>query len=191
MRTLRVAPLALGAALFLSSPSTTFAQTAPPSTADGPLNADSLYDFLMARHLEALGDAKGAEGELERAAKEDPQSAEVRAELAAYHLRRDEDDAAEMNAKAALQIDPDNSEAHRVLGLLYAGRADDAGRGQAAQADMYVREAIANLEKVTDNPEGLTDINLQYTLGRLYTRAAMTGDRAMARKAVQALTRVI
>jgi tetratricopeptide (TPR) repeat protein len=191
MRTLRVASLAFGAALFLSLPSATFAQTAPSANTNDQLNADALYDFLMARHLEALGDPKGAESELDKAAKEDPKSAEVRAELAAYHLRRDEDDAAEMDAKAALQIDPDNSEAHRVLGLLYAGRADDAGRGQAAQADMYVREAIAHLEKVTQNPEGLTDINLQYTLGRLYTRAAMSGDRAMARKAVQALMRVV
>jgi tetratricopeptide (TPR) repeat protein len=191
MRTLRVAPFALGAALFVLSPHTALAQAAAvPNPTDRP-GADALYDFLMARHLEALGDPKNAQAELEKAVKEDPNSAEVRAELAAYHLRRDEDDAAEMNAKAALQIDPDNSEAHRVLGLLYAGRADDSGRGQAAQADMYVREAITHLEKVTDNPEGLTDINLQYTLGRLYTRAAQTGDRAMARKAVQALSRVV
>jgi tetratricopeptide (TPR) repeat protein len=193
MRTFRVAPLALGAALFLTSPHPAFAQTPAAQNSTGQPNADALYDFLMARHLEALGDPKGAQTELEKAAKEDPQSAEVRAELAAYHLRRDEDDAAEMNAKAALQIDPDNSEAHRVLGLLYAGRADDAGRAQTgqAQADMLVRDAISHLEKVTENPEGLTDINLQYTLGRLYTRAAQNGDRAMARKAVQALTRVV
>src|SRR5438477_7025827 len=101
MRTLRVAPVALGAALLVSSPLPAFAQTAQaqnsttsPTT---PPGADALYDFLMARHLEALGDPKGAQAELEKAAKEDPQSAEVRAELAAYHLRRDEEDAAEMN----------------------------------------------------------------------------------------------
>ena len=193
MRTLRVASLAVGVAIFVASPHPSFAQTPQAQNPTDQPGADALYDFLMARHLEALGDPKGAQAELEKAAREDPRSAEVRAELAAYHLRRDEDDAAEMNAKAALQIDPDNSEAHRVLGLLYAGRADDAGRGQAAQAqaDMLVRDAISHLEKVTDNPEGLTDINLQYTLGRLYTRAAANGDRAMSRKAVQALTRVV
>src|SRR4051794_12536962 len=113
MRTLRVAPLALGAALCVTSPHPSFAQTTPSQTPTQTpttqVSADALYDFLMARHLEALGDPKGAQGELEKAAKEDPRSAEVRAELAAFHLRRDEDDAAEMNAKAALQIDADNS----------------------------------------------------------------------------------
>src|SRR5262252_4252919 len=126
MRTLRVAPFALGAALFISASRPALAQTPQPANSTDPPSAAALYDFLMARHLEALGDQKGAQAELEKAANEDPRSAEVRAELAAYHLRRDEDDAAEMNAKAALQIDPDNSEAHRVLGLLYAGRADEA-----------------------------------------------------------------
>ena len=46
-------------------------------------------------------------------------------------------------------------------------------------------QAISHLERVTDNPAGLTDLNLQYTLGRLYTRAGQ------ADKAIQALTRVV
>ena len=177
MRTLRVVFLAFGAALLVLLPRVTIAQT----------NPDAYYDFLMARHLEASGDAKGAQALLEKAVAADPMSAEVRAELAAFHLRRDAGDDAERVAKEALQLDDSNSEAHRVLGMLYAARSEDTGRGQAAQtaaADL-VKQAIAHLERVVENPAGLTDINLQYTLGRLYTRSGQ------ADKAVQALTRVV
>ena len=175
MRTLRVAPLLLTAALTLASPHPAISQTTP----------DAYYAFLIARHLEAQGDNKGAQTQLEKAVADDPRSAEVRAELAAFHLRRDDADAAEKVAKEALVLDDANSEAHRVLGMLYAERADSAARGQAAQAADSVRQAIAHLERVTDNPSGLTDLNIQYTLGRLYTRAGQ------ADKAIQALSRVV
>jgi Flp pilus assembly protein TadD len=175
MHTMRVVPLLLGAALTLASSRPALSQTP----------GDAYFDFLIARHLEALGDNKGAQTQLEKAVMEDPRSAEVRAELAAFHLRRDDAGAAEKVAKEALALDDANSEAHRVLGMLYAAQSDDAGRGQAAQAADYVRQAIAHLERVTDNPAGLTDLNLQYTLGRLYTRAGQTD------KAIQALTRVV
>ena len=177
MRTMRVAPLLLCAALAL----------APARPALGQTTADAYFDFLIARHLEALGDQKGALAQLEKAVAEDPHSAEVRAELAAFHLRRDEANEAEKAGKEALLLDDANSEAHRVLGMLYAARSEDVGRGQgaAAQAADYVRQAIAHLERVTDNPAGLTDLNLQYTLGRLYTRAGQSD------KAIQALSRVV
>ena len=149
MRTLRVASVVAGAALFLS-PGIAFAQTP----------ADAYYDFLIARHLEAQGDSKGAQAALEKAVATDPKSAEVRAELAAFHLRRDANDDAERVAKEALQLDDKNSEAHRVLGMLYAARSEDTGRGQGAQATAadLVMQAIAHLERVTDNPAGLTDL---------------------------------
>ena len=111
MRILRVVPVALGAALLLTLPRVALAQ-AP---------ADAYYDFLIARHLEAQGDSKGAQAALEKAVAADPKSAEVRAELAAFHLRRDAADDAERVAKEALQLDDASSEAHRVLGMLYAG----------------------------------------------------------------------
>src|SRR5882762_1592337 len=174
MCTMRVVPLLLGAALTLASSRPALGQT-----------SDAYYSFLIARHLEAQGDNKGAQAQLEKAVAEDPRSAEVRAELAAFHLRRDDAEDAEKAAKEALALDDANSEAHRVLGMLYAERADSAARGQAAQAADSVRQAIAHLERVTDNPSGLTDLNIQYTLGRLYTRAGQ------ADKAIQALSRVV
>ena len=177
MRTMHVAIVAIGAALLLTLPRVASAQTP----------ADAYYEFLIARHLEASGDSKGAQAALERAVAADPKSAEVRAELAAFFLRRDDGDNAERVAKEALQLGDDNSEAHRVLGMLYAARSEDTGRGQAAQAAAVelVKQAIAHLERVIENPSGLSDLNLQYTLGRLYTRAGQ------ADKAIQALTRVV
>ena len=176
MRTLRVASIALAAVLLLA-----------PRAALAQNGAEAYYDFLMARHLEASGDSKGAQAQLEKAVAADPKSAEVHAELAAFFLRRDDGDNAERVAKDALQLDDDSSEAHRVLGMLYAAKSEDTGRGQGAQAQAtdLVKQAIAHLERVTENPAGLTDLNLQYTLGRLYTRAGM------ADKAIAALTRVV
>ena len=177
MRTTHAAFVLLGAALFLTL----------SRPAAGQTSADAYYDFLIARHLEAAGDAKGAQAALEKAVASDPRSAEVRAELASFFLRRDAAEDAERVAKEALQLDEANSEAHRVLGMLYAARSEDTGRGQAAQAAAaeLVKQGIAHLERVTENPAGLTDLNLQYTLGRLYTRAGQ------ADKAIQALTRVV
>jgi Flp pilus assembly protein TadD len=177
MRITHAAFFSLGAALFLTLPRPVAAQT----------SGEAYYDFLISRHLEAAGDAKGAQAALEKGVAADPRSAEVRAELAAFFLRRDAAEDAERVAKEALQLDDANSEAHRVLGMLYAARSEDTGRGQAAQAAAadLVKQGIAHLERVTENPAGLTDLNLQYTLGRLYTRAGQ------ADKAIQALTRVV
>jgi Flp pilus assembly protein TadD len=177
MRITHVAFIAVGAALCLALPRAALAQT----------SAEAYYDFLLARHLEGAGDPKAAQTALEKAVAADPKSPEVRAELAGFFLRRDAADDAERVAKEALQLDDENSEAHRVLGMLYAARSEDTGRGQAAQAAAaeLVKQGIAHLERVIENPAGLTDLNLQYTLGRLYTRSGQ------ADKAIQALTRVV
>src|SRR5688572_255836 len=82
-------------------------------------NPAAYFEFLMARRLEALGDHPGALAALERAAVADPSSAEVRAEIASFQLRRNRRTEAEEAALAALKLDQDNLEAHRVLGLLY------------------------------------------------------------------------
>ena len=187
MSILRVA-VAATATVVVALPGTARAQAQTQAQAQVQLTpADAYYDFLMARHLEAAGDAKGAESLLQKGVSADPKSAEVRAELAAFYLRRDDNENAERVAKDALQLDDDNSEAHRVLGMLYAARSEDTPRGQAGAAASLdlVKQAIAHLEKVTENPAGLTDLNLQYTLGRLYTR------NGQADKAVLALTRVV
>jgi len=159
------------------------ASTATPAFAQ---SGDSYYDFLMARRLESQGDNTGALAALERAASADPRAAEVKAEIASFQLRRSKRDEAEKAAREAIALDDDNTEGHRVLGLIYAATADTFnGRAQAAQFAASAKEAIAHLERAVADLSGASDINLHYTLGRLYMRM---GDNA---KAVAALTRVV
>jgi len=154
-----------------------------PALAQAP--ADTYYEFLLARRLEADGDVKGARAALDRAAAADPKSAEVRAEIAALHLRRNERGEAEKAAKAALAIDDKNVEGNRVLGLLYAAAADASAERSSPQATANVREAITYLERAAAGTTVTADATLYYTLGRLYIRDG-TPD-----KAVQSLARVL
>lgn len=150
-------------------------------------SADAYFQFLMARRLEAQGDASGALAALERAAVADPESAEVKAEIASFHLRRDRRDEAEKAARQALVLDGENPEAHRVLGMIYAALVDGVNpRTQSAQVEANVKEAMRHLEKaLNDGGATMTDSTLHFTLGRLYLR---TGS---AEKAVDLLTRVV
>jgi tetratricopeptide (TPR) repeat protein len=176
MRTPRVVLALAPAALVLACAQPLLAQSVP----------DAYFDFLNGLRLEGAGDMGGAQASFERAATEDPQSAEARAELAAFHLRRESFDAAEKVAQQALALDDSNSQAHRVLGLLYAARSEESARAQSTQvAARQVRDAIDHLEKVDQNPAALPDIELQYRLGLLYTRSGQVD------KAISALSRVV
>src|SRR5688572_2042523 len=108
MLSLRVATL-LTAAVLLSA--------LVPRAAYGQATADAYFEFLMARRLEAQGDAPGALAALNRAAAADRGSAEIRAEIASFQLRQNKRDEAEKAAREALALDEANLEAHRVLGL--------------------------------------------------------------------------
>jgi tetratricopeptide (TPR) repeat protein len=149
-------------------------------------DADSYFEFLMARRLEGAGDFSGAQAALDRAVKAAPASAELRAQVAAFHLRRSQPDEAERAAKAALEIDEKNGEAHRALGLVYAGYADAAtgGRNATPQIATYLKDAITHLERAAASAAS-SDLVLHFTLGRLYLRT----DQAP--KAVESLNRVV
>jgi tetratricopeptide (TPR) repeat protein len=164
---------------------------ATPSLAPAQGTTDTYFEFLMARRLEADGDVKGARAALERAAAADPKSAEIRAEIASLHLRRNERAEAEKAAKEALAIDDKNVEGNRVLGLVYAANAESAPTSSGSdaksnpQAAAYLRDAIMYLERAAAGSTVTSDATLYYTLGRLYIRNG-TPD-----KAVQSLSRVL
>jgi tetratricopeptide (TPR) repeat protein len=149
-------------------------------------SAEAYLEFLMARRLEQQGDQAGALAALQRAAVADPKSAEVKAEIAGFQLRRNRRPEAERAAREALTLNDDNIEAHRVLGQIYAAVADTLnGRSQAAQLESAANQAIAHLERVVADTTSVVDLTLPYTLGRLYLRVGNTA------KAVEALTRVV
>jgi tetratricopeptide (TPR) repeat protein len=147
---------------------------------------DAYFEFLMARRLEAQGDQAGALAALERAAAADPASAEVRAEIASFQLRRNRRSEAETAALLALKLDEANLEAHRVLGLIYSASVDAMNqRTPEAQVEAAARQAITHLERAAGQASAGTDIQIHYSLGRLYLRI---GNAA---RAVDAFTRVV
>lgn len=157
-----------------------------PAVASAQAGRDPYFEFLIARRLEASGDNAGALAALERAAAADPSSAEVRAEIAAFELRRNRRDEAERAAKAALALNDSNVQAHRVLGLLYAAYVEaSTPRTPPAEVAGYARDAVDHLERAVADPTGATDISLHFALGRLYAR------EGAVEKAIQSFTRVV
>jgi tetratricopeptide (TPR) repeat protein len=144
------------------------------------------YEYLIARRLETAGNTDGALAALQRAVTADPSSAEIKAELAAFHLRRNppQRDAAEKAAKEALALDEKNVEANRTLGYLYANAVDTSAATLTPQMATYLKDAIMHLERAQAGTIG-TDANLLYYLGRLYIA------NRDPQKAIQTLTRVV
>ena len=165
--TLRCGPVVAG--LLFTAGVVTIGAQAPPSTEVA--TRDAFFEFLIAQRLEDAGDNAGALAALERALTSDPQSAEVQAEIAALHYRSHDRESAAAAAEAALGLDPDNVEAHRVLGLITAAYADAGAAGRPGSIAELVQEAIEHLQRAVDSAAGSTDVGLQYTLGRLHLRA--------------------
>jgi len=157
-----------------------------PSVSVAQGTADAYLSFLMARRLEADGDNAGALAALKRAAEVDPTSAEVRAETAGFHLRHNERSQAEVEAKAALGLDPDNAGANRTLGVINAAAFEaSSGKASAAQTTTYLRDAITYLERAASATPVTTDVRLYDTLGRLYLQNGQLD------KAIESFTRVL
>jgi tetratricopeptide (TPR) repeat protein len=134
--------------------------------------AQALFEFLMARRMEAAGDAAGALAALERARKLDPNSAEISAEIAGYYSRQQRHTDAIAAAEQALQLDRTNVEAHHVLAQVYASWADGAEPPPAGQTQTSARAAaIEHLTAIQSTPLMATNPNLLMTLGRLQLRA--------------------
>ena len=142
--------------------------------------AEAYYQFLLGRHLESEGDAAGALAAYTEAARLDPKSAEIRAEMASLHARENRLAEAIAMAEAALKLDPRNVSATRLLGFIYADAAqvDEGmaafGPGAAANAARsagYLETARRGLE--------MPDPTVEMVLGRIYVRNGAY-DKAVA-----------
>ena len=152
------------------------AESGPPALED---RAAAYHAFVLGRSLEGAGDVDGAVAAYMRAAELDPAASDIWTELAALHARGNRPDAALEAGNAALERDPDNAEAHRTLGLVYAAR----GRATGGPAQDDVDRAVAHLERAR-NPLA-PDVGLYRTLGRLYLT---TGESA---KAIEVLNELL
>ena len=141
--------------------------------------AEAYHAFVLGRSLEGAGDIDGAVAAYERAAELDPAASDIWAELAALYARRNRPDEAIAAGNAALERDPDNAEAHRTLGLVFAARAG----ARSGPAQDVVDRAIDHLERARDQLPG--DAGLSLTLGRLYVT---TRESA---KAIEVLTELL
>lgn len=151
-----------------------------PETA--PAESAGFY-FLAARHLEDAGKIDEAIASLNRALQLEPESAEIRAELASVYARQNRAVEAIDAAEAALKYDPDNREANRLLGSIYSALADQKRPIRAGDdPSQYGQKAIASLERA--RRPGMADPGLDFTLGRLYLREGQN------EKAIEALERV-
>ena len=138
----------------------------PPGTE----TAQAYYQFMLGRHFESEGDTTRALAAYREAARLDPQSAEVRAELAGFFARQGRVEDASREAHAALALDPANQEANRILGSILASLVEPGTEGVAGT---HARgEAALYLERGRRGDGTDTDPSLDLLLARLYVQGS-------------------
>ncbi|MGV3515653.1 tetratricopeptide repeat protein [Luteitalea sp.] len=154
------------------------AQTARPS-----VRAEAYQAFLEARRLESAGDAPGAIAALERAATLDT-SPGILTELAQLYARQDRAADATRTAERALALDPDNADAHWMLGMLGVPASVMQGDTTPARDRAAIEAAIGHLEKAAAG-RGY-DLNLPVVLGRLYLQVERPAEAVTVLRSVYA-----
>ncbi|MEE2635621.1 MAG: tetratricopeptide repeat protein, partial [Acidobacteriota bacterium] len=157
----------------LTTASTAPAQSATSQDPSFQDRAAAYHAFILGRSLEGGGDIDGAVDAYEQAAELDPGASGIWSELAALYARQNQADEAIRAGNTALERDPDDNDAHRILGLVYAARA---GSRDAPSPDDIDR-AVTHLERAR-NPQA-PDAGLYITLGRLYVSTRQP-DKAIA-----------
>src|SRR5689334_9081190 len=87
-------------------------------------SATAYFEFLRGRHLESQGQIAQALDAYRLAAEADPASAAIPAEIATLNARANRTEDATRAAGQALAIDPDNADAHWVLGTVFAAELE-------------------------------------------------------------------
>jgi tetratricopeptide (TPR) repeat protein len=155
----------------------TSAQSAAPAGVVRDKVAEAYEQFLLAHRAEQQNDVDGAIAAYKRAGELDPTSADVLAELSSLYLRQNRSQDAMRTAEQALALAPQDREANRVAGTIYASRVDAAGTDTSPQAvnskNENIAKAIQHLEVAIERPVGEANPNTLATLGRLYVAAGM------------------
>jgi tetratricopeptide (TPR) repeat protein len=136
---------------------------------------EAYYEFLLGRHLENAGQVDEAAAAFGRAARLDPMSADIPAELAGLFARQGRFDEARRTAEHALTLEGDNADAHRVLGSIFAAVADADIKVPDLTAEAARGKAIEHLEAGRRRPAD-ADVGVDMTLGRLYLSARRPED---------------
>jgi tetratricopeptide (TPR) repeat protein len=162
----------LVAALSFSASLATAQSRPVPSQAAAPTDkvAEAYAQFLIGHHLEESDEEDAAVAAYKRAMELDPTAADIPAQLAGLYLRMNKAQEAMTAAEAAIKITPDNREANRVLGTIYAALSEaEKPRGSRnAAPDPNVAKAIGYFETAINGAVAETDPNVRATLARLY-----------------------
>jgi tetratricopeptide (TPR) repeat protein len=153
----------------------------PPTVTQAPDRTAEAYDQFLRAHLMQDDDVEGAIAAYKRAMTLDPKSASIPADLADLYMRESRPDDARQMAEQALTIAPDNRDAHRVLGTLYATLANASGdnpRPSRAAQQQNLAKAVEHLEQAIEPPMASADANLRAMLARLYV-ATQAYDKAI------------
>jgi len=143
-------------------------QTAAPSAAKDML-AEAYYQFLLGRHFDADGDTEAAIKAYRRALELDPSASQVTSELSEVYARSGQMGAAIDLANAALKLDANNWDAHRILGMVYAEQAPRETRPAVGGAGPSAPElAIKHLELALGDTRNDVASPVRMTLARVY-----------------------
>jgi tetratricopeptide (TPR) repeat protein len=128
--------------------------------------SSAYYHFFRAMDLITRGNYTEADGEFKNAIEANPRDANLLVEYARFLLQTQNLSEAHRQLEQALQIEPDQVEAHRLLAGLYAS---SVGEGSPDEKVAEIsQKAIAEYEEVLrlspDDPESL------FAIGRLYFR---------------------
>src|SRR5258708_8790892 len=165
------------AAFCVAVPISAAGQSRVPSATDRP--GEAYEQFLLAHRLAEHDDEAGAIAAYKRAMALDPQAADIPAELADLYLQSNKIQEAKAAAEQAAKIEPNNRDANRVLGIVYAALSDSdrqtapRGRGDA-RPEENLAKAIHHLESAVEPAVG-ADPHARATLARLYLRAESYG----------------
>jgi tetratricopeptide (TPR) repeat protein len=164
------------------------AQTAPapnPSAADGN-HAAAYYNVAMGRLYALMAQSEGNQDEalkaiqyFKDALKADPKASATYGELTDLYLALGKPADATALAQEALKRDPENVDAHRMLGRVYFSQINKGTQGQIDERSLHL--AMQEFQKVTEKDP--KDAESWVTLGRLY---AGSNDSANAEKAYNA-----
>jgi tetratricopeptide (TPR) repeat protein len=154
----------------------------PASPADGN-HAAAYYNFAMGRLYAMMAQAEGSQEDALKAIqfykdalKADPKASATYEELTDLYLSLSRSADAAALAQDALKQNPDNVDAHRMLGRVYFSQINKGAQGQIDERAL--RLALQEFQKVTaKDPK---DVESWVTLGRLY---AGTNDSANAESA--------
>lgn len=146
-----------------------------------PARAEAYQAFLESRRLETSGDAPAAIAALERASTLDAAPG-ILTELAQLYARHDRPGDAQKAAHRALALDPDNVDAHWMIGMLGVPSSVMQGDSAPPGDRVAVTEAIGHLEKAAAGRA--YDLNVPVVLGRLYLQVDRPADAVRVLRSV-------